>query len=804
MSARYACSAAGGNALHRFRQMLLAVLPGVLAAALGAGAAEKGAEPPPFELAADSIEYERARDLYVARGGVRIEAEGRRLDADWVAWSGATGRGVAAGRVMVRESGDLLFAEALLFEALGKRGVLRRGRLDAQRGGFRIVGESIRKLSERRYALRHARFTTCRCPEADAEKSLPWELNAGRANLRFGGYAVTRNTALRVRGVPVLWLPWLAYPLKSERQSGLLPPDFRQSRRNGFEAGLPVFLALHDRVNLTVTPRWMGRRGLKLENRVSYVFGRESLGEIYASFLPGDDLVQPGGATPFDADRWAFSWLADHHLGGGFRHKVQARLASDNDYPFDFRDFAAQRSERYLESQSFIEGRFGALGRESVHTGVRFADDMQNPDDRDRDSFLLQRAPELQLAMRPRELFGAGHFSMDLRYAHFGRRRDPRAALPGAQAVRGLFLDTGRGGPAGGGLSHGMGDGSFQEGEPLLGRGHRLIANPRLHLPFRLGAVEALSELGYHGTFYRAAQRAAEAADARREESRNLLTGALDLRLRLRRHAGATGAGWSHVMEPRLAWSGLLRVDQQRLPLFTPRPRVLQERLRQFAPGAVLRDVADRIHSVNAVTLALGNRFYQARNAEGAAQHLRGDISLSAHWDFANPELRDVFLDGSLFPGAGLRLRFNLGWDFEAAALDSGLFELGWRSARGDEVQLNYRRLSRTPLFFESFPAGARYAEFDPNLQKLRQAGINGRWAATRRFSLRYSLRYSLEGWLRLENRFAVEYASRCGCWGLGLEVAEDRVRGVEVRLLYSIPGLSGGGAGRSGAAPLR
>lgn len=790
--------------LHRFRQMLWAVLPGALAAALWAAAAT-GAEPPPFELAADSIEYERARDLYVARGGVRIEAEQRRLDADWVAWSGATGRGVAAGRVMVRESGDLLFAEALLFEALGKRGVLRRGRLDAQRGGFRIVGDSIHKLSERRYALRGARFTTCRCPEADAEKSLPWELNAGRANLRFGGYAVTRNTALRVRGVPVLWLPWLAYPLKSERQSGLLSPDFRQSRRNGFEAGLPVFFALHDRVNWIVTPRWVGRRGLKLENRVSYVFGRESLGEMYAGFLPGDDLVQPGGATPFSADRWAFSWLADHHLGGGFRHKVSARLASDNDYPFDFRDFAAQRSERYLESQSFIEGRFGALGRESVHSGLRFADDMQNPDGRDRDEFLLQRAPELHFAMRPRQLFGAGHFSMDLNYAHFDRRRDPRAALPGAQAVRGLFLDTGRGGPAGGGLSHGMDDGSFQEGEPLLGRGHRLIANPRLHFPFRLGAVEALSELGYHGTFYRPAQRGAETADARRDESRNLLTGALDLRLRLRRAAGGDGAGWSHVLEPRLAWSGLLRVDQQNHPLFTPRPRVLQERLRQFAPGAVLRDVADRIHSVNAVTLALGNRFYQARGADaagaaGAAPQLRGDVSLSAHWDFANPELRDVFLDGSLFPGAGLRMRFNLGWDFEAAALDSGFFELGWRSARGDEVQLNYRRLSRTPLFFESFPSGARYAEFDPKLQKLRQAGISGRWAATRRFSLRYALRYSLEGWLRLENRFAVEYASRCGCWGLGLELAEDRVRGVEVRLLYSIPGLTGGGAR---AAPL-
>ena len=49
----------------------------------------------PFEITADRIDYDGARDLYVATGHVHVVQEGRSLSANWVAFSTGTRIGVA-------------------------------------------------------------------------------------------------------------------------------------------------------------------------------------------------------------------------------------------------------------------------------------------------------------------------------------------------------------------------------------------------------------------------------------------------------------------------------------------------------------------------------------------------------------------------------------------------------------------------------------------------------------------------------------------------------------------------------------
>jgi LPS-assembly protein len=35
-----------------------------------------------------------------------------------------------------------------------------------------------------------------------------------------------RNTTFDVFGVPLAWIPWMVFPVKTERQTGLLFPEF--------------------------------------------------------------------------------------------------------------------------------------------------------------------------------------------------------------------------------------------------------------------------------------------------------------------------------------------------------------------------------------------------------------------------------------------------------------------------------------------------------------------------------------------------------------------------------------------------
>jgi len=55
-----------------------------------------------------------------------------------------------------------------------------------------------------------------------------------------------------------------------------------------------------------------------------------------------------------------------------------------------------------------------------------------------------------------------------------------------------------------------------------------------------------------------------------------------------------------------------------------------------------------------------------------------------------------------------------------------------------------------------------------------------------------YGAAYSIEGNRLLANQGLVEYLSRCGCWALGVEIKEDRKRGVDAKVVYRLVGLGG------------
>jgi LPS-assembly protein len=60
-------------------------------------------------------------------------------------------------------------------------------------------------------------------------------ISASEIDVEVEGYGTARNTTVDVLGVPLLWLPWMVYPIKTERQTGFLFPDLSLGSRNGFD-----------------------------------------------------------------------------------------------------------------------------------------------------------------------------------------------------------------------------------------------------------------------------------------------------------------------------------------------------------------------------------------------------------------------------------------------------------------------------------------------------------------------------------------------------------------------------------------
>jgi lipopolysaccharide assembly outer membrane protein LptD (OstA) len=756
---------------------------------------------------ADVAEYERRRELYTVRGRPVVIRQGdNRVSADFITFSDRTGRGVASGDVVYSDGVDTVRTAFIEFQVDTLQGVLFDAEFDVPSNRVRMRGAEVARTGDKTWTFEEGEFTTCRCPDPDARK--PWQVKAEEAELEIEGYGTVRNATVEILGVPLLWLPWMIYPLKTERQSGLLFPEVSLSGRNGMELGLPVFWAVGDPLNLILTPRWMSKRGVKGDVGYEYVLGEHSGGAGLGSYLYDQEVDPDTRETPFGRHRWATRGNHDFFLPGDWRLKTSYAFASDNAHPTDFDDLGAYRAERFLPALAFAGRSFGALGLLGVGAGAQFADDLQNPDDSDRDEFLLQRLPELSLDLLPASLPFASWLapSLGLRYAWYqqaGRPQDEYADDL-LVAANGRFFDSGIDGlpssqeqgrtladsvlpdpnaddfpddPADPARSEG--DGVFQEGELLADDGHRALLTPRLGLPLRLlDFLELYPEAGWHETLY------SSAADG--FERRGLFTGRLDLRTRLRGVLGPV----THLLEPRLGYAYVSDVGQGDHPLYVPATAVPQERVRELHLDNVTRDVADRIEEWNGLTFAVGNRFHGRAGDAGAAK-LLADFALSALYDFDEGEFGNLYLDGTGYPVDSMRVRFNLGFDPRAASVSEGFLALFWADERGDRVDVSYRFLRDIPRFFEAFPQeNERFEEFREGVDRIHQVNAGFRIALTENWGLTYRGAYSFERTLFLGNEGGIEYISRCRCWAVRLVVRDSRSRGATVAVEYRILGL--------------
>jgi hypothetical protein len=826
----------------------------------------------PLAITAEQVEFDQRRDVYVARGNVHIERAGITLDADWVAFNNTTRHGLASGNVKLVDEDDTLYADFLQFNVATLQGVVFQGELENPITGFRMEGAEVRKTAEQTYVFKDGLFTTCRCPEGGRD---PWRIRAEHAKLELEGYATTQNTTFDILGVPVIWLPWFIYPIKTERQSGFLFPSFSLNSRSGTSIGLPYFWAAHEQVNVLVTPTWTSDRGPLLRFSTSYVIGdepRRDYGDLDVIYVPSDDEVDED--DPFDEERWGFTFEHLQELTETLSLRAFVNAISDNEVPFDLEEVTEYRRDRYLPTAVFLTKRFDRYGPYGSFAGIRWADDLQAPDDQDRDEFLLQRLPEVQLSQGAQPLPGFLSrliTSFDVSYIHFWQQNDPLDERNTATVVDDIFLDTGidalpdgyernddggrvtldgrivyrdgttltaadviaAAGPmadpaalalqladtfnpdahadnaALGGFE---GDGFFQEGEPPADRGHRLLVNPRVGVPFRIGeSLELYPELGYHGTLYQS--RLQDFTD------RHLVTGRVDLRSRLRKTVDLPfekGPAY-HLLEPRLSYFSIADIgDDDGNPLFIPPTAVPQERLRQLELDSVLRDPADRIRHLHGVTLAMANRLYtielepeveevpvegaeaEAEEAEEEEEEelwvpnrLVADFTTGFEYRFTGTEFGWFVMDGRVYPTDSSRVRLTLGYDLEETDIAEAVLEYGWSSLRGHDLRIRYRYLRDIPRFFEDFgDDDDRFEEFEDDFESISQVELGARWAVTRSWALLYDLRYSLEDSLFLTNRGGVEYISRCSCWAVRVTLEDDRSRGAQFSVQYVVLGL--------------
>ena len=237
-----------------------------------AGGAPSTSDAPYVQHAVEIRSLEQRSDgpLRVATGDVELRFKGVVLTADIVEYNESTGDLSAEGNIHYRTlDGDQdLRADKLAYNLRTELGTFyeARGRAaSASQGGprllttdnpFQFEARLVIKAGEH-YTIHDGTLTNCNLD------SPWWTLSASRSELTPGGSAKVRNGLLRLRGVPLLYLPYFKKSLqRMPRQSGFLTPTIGNSSRFGRIFGQAYYWAINRSYDATVGATVYTSRGL--------------------------------------------------------------------------------------------------------------------------------------------------------------------------------------------------------------------------------------------------------------------------------------------------------------------------------------------------------------------------------------------------------------------------------------------------------------------------------------------------------------------------------------------------------------
>ncbi len=132
---------------------------------------------------------------------------------------------------------------------------------------IKLSGNWLERTEGNHYRAQNAVVTPCMCE--DDEKPA-WGLRTESFDAYGEGYADLSDAVIEIKGIPILYFPYLRIPMKGERQSGFLFPNLSYAKYNGSVLSQPIFFDLGPNKDSTVTLDMIEKRGLRIGGELRY------------------------------------------------------------------------------------------------------------------------------------------------------------------------------------------------------------------------------------------------------------------------------------------------------------------------------------------------------------------------------------------------------------------------------------------------------------------------------------------------------------------------------------------------------
>ncbi len=365
---------------------------------LGTPAPTSGA---PVAVAADRADYDRAADVVKLEGGVVIDQEKQHLESDRSRYDRKTGAVNAVGNVFLDYPGGRLLADQADYNLNTKTG--RASVLSyriASGINARGTAASAELLPAQVSRYRDVVYTTC--PPAYSD----WSIRASELELdQADGMGTARHARLRLGPIPVLYTPYLRFPIDDRRRSGFLVPIFASTNNTGLDLTLPYYWNIAPNFDATISPRLMTTRGLMIGTEVRGL-------KPFGSFVFNGEILPRDEDDPDLGVRWG-ERITGTAVKGRFSTAIDYSAVSDDQFLTDFGNRLDVTSIRNLTQRGSLVYAGGGYSLSSWLQGFQTVDATTSAANRP-----YSQLPHIQFDLAPQR-WGPAEFTFQAHYDYF-------------------------------------------------------------------------------------------------------------------------------------------------------------------------------------------------------------------------------------------------------------------------------------------------------------------------------------------------------------------------------------------------
>lgn len=652
------------------------------------------ATPETSDIRARASESELVGDDVYLRGGVTVDQGYRQLRGEDGYFDRAEREGTVSGGITLREPGLLLRGQEAQYSADTGEARIRDSEFVLHQQHVHGSAVQLRRDSNGLLFIEDGRMSFC------APDDEEWAIRADSIKLDLEeGLGTATGAKLDLGGFPVLYVPWVRFPLDDRRHTGLLWPDISSDSSGGLDVAVPIYFNLAPNYDLMYTPRLIQDRGLNHELEGRYINRNTGFWSLGGAYMPSDDQLQNEGEQG-DTNRW----LANVKHNGLFEQRWRSRVdyskVSDVDY---FKDLNTSSLDTRRKTNLLQLGSVDYLGEDWL-LGVELQQFQTLADDIDED---YQKLPQISASFRGDNT----PFKVDpiflAQYSYFDSD---------SESVTGQRL--------------------YMEGGatlPLLWQYGFLKPTAKYrYLEYELNSTEPLfSDSPSAGS--------------------GLLS--LDGGLYFERPTKLAGRNLLQTLEPRVYYLVSEYDDQSTQPDFDSAELT-------FSYNQLFRETRfsgrDRLDDANQVSLGLTTRYI---SDDDGREYLNASIGQIFYLRDRRVRLdpRDAVLDQSssemaadvnFFPNQRLSLRNSLVWDPESGNMNAGSLHASYQ--REDRSVFNVGYSYRRPVTLVDRDT------------VTEQAHLSAYYPVNERWSVFAALNFSIEGSTSVEDMFGIEYDSCC------------------------------------------